>query len=341
MRVLYVALTRAKEKLIITGSGKDVLKKLENKRELYNIYNSNNKKINPILVKKFSSYLDWIELVSFSEKSKDLINIQIHNKKDISLGSKKEIGELPKFNFNKEINFEEIHNRLNFEYKYNLATTLPSKSTVSKIKEMYYENDGVDFEMISKQEVGLEKIEPQFLKEKDEKITSSRKGTLIHLILQKINFKEEYNLEKLKKLVNKLVYKKVITVEEANSISLNKILNFYNSDFALNIKKAKEIQKEKPFCTQILAKDIYENATNETILVQGIIDLYFIDENDRLVLLDYKTDYVEFGKEEELIKKYKKQLEIYGKALSEALNQKVYKTYIYSIYLNKEFEVKF
>ncbi len=66
------------------------------------------------------------------------------------------------------------------------------------------------------------------------------------------------------------------------------------------------------------------------------MDLYFINSSDELILLDYKTDYVEFGNENQLKNKYQKQLEIYKKALEEALKRKVDKTYIYSLYLNKE-----
>ena len=339
MRVLYVALTRAKEKIIITATGRKVENDLEKKQELYNIYNSNNPKINPILVKKFSSYLDWLELVSFSDNSKDLIKIQIHKKNEIDFDNSKKNRELPEFDFNREFDIEEISKQINFEYEHILETELPSKSTVTRVKELAYENQIVDFEKIVNTEVGLEKVIPQFLEEDDVRITASRKGTLIHMLLQKIDFRQEYNMQKLNELMESLVSKNKITRKEANSINLNRILDFLNSDFALKIKNAKEIQKEKPFCTKVLAKEIYKKATDETILVQGIIDLYFIDENDKLVLLDYKTDYVEKGQEETLVHKYKKQLEIYKKALEEGVNKQVDNIYIYSIYLNKEIEI--
>ena len=87
------------------------------------------------------------------------------------------------------------------------------------------------------------------------------------------------------------------------------------------------------------AKELYKEETEEKILVQGIIDLYYITKDDKLVLVDYKTDYVEKGKENTLVKKYEKQLELYQKALEEALNKKVDKKYIYSVYLGKEIEM--
>lgn len=340
MRVLYVALTRAKEKLIITGTGRNIKRNIEKKRELYDIYNSNNKNINPILVKKFSSYLDWLELVSFNKDNKDLIDIQIHHKNEINDSVENIKEELPNFDFTKKIDIEKIRNKINFEYEYSIETQLPSKSTVSKIKEIANEREYSEIDLFGKKEdVGLEKIIPKFLDDDQIKITASRKGTLMHLILQKINFKKDYNYEKLNELKEELISKNIINQEEANSIDLNKILNFLNSDFAKQIKDAVEIQKERAFCSKILASEVYDNATDETILVQGIIDLYFIDKNDNLILVDYKTDYVWFGEEKALINKYKKQLEIYKDALEKALNRKVYKTYIYSIYLNKEIEI--
>ena len=87
------------------------------------------------------------------------------------------------------------------------------------------------------------------------------------------------------------------------------------------------------------ADEIYENGMDDNILVQGIIDLYFINVNDEIVLVDYKTDYVEKGKEEELVKKYKKQLELYSRALEEALGKKVSKCWIYSVWLENLVEI--
>ena len=328
MRILYVALTRAKEKLIISGTVKDYAKKSEQKKALLEVYNAKENSINPILLKKFTSYLDWLELVIYSKNMEDTISTFVHNQTELLQEKKQEEREISKFNFEKDVDIEKIKKKLNFEYKYDFATKLQTKSTVSKIKQMQAQ-DIVP-------EVGLANVEPKFMQE-TEKVSSSEKGTLMHLMLQKLNFQDEYNLEKLENLKQELIAKKFITELQANSINLNKIEKFLNSDFAKQIKNAKQIEKEKAFCTKILAKEVYEEAgEGDEILVQGIIDLYFVNQEDELVLLDYKTDFVENRKENELIIKYKKQLEIYKKALEEALKRKVDKTYIYSLYLNKE-----
>ena len=90
---------------------------------------------------------------------------------------------------------------------------------------------------------------------------------------------------------------------------------------------------------KILAKDVFEQATDETILVQGIIDLYAILENGEILLLDYKTDFVENGNEDALIKKYSNQLRIYKQALEDSLDKNVNEVYIYSLWLNKAIKV--
>ena len=79
---------------------------------------------------------------------------------------------------------------------------------------------------------------------------------------------------------------------------------------------------------------------DENILVQGIIDLYYIDKNGKLVLVDYKTDYVEAEKENELVEKYKEQLYLYKDALEKALNRKVDRMWIYSLYLNESIVIE-
>ena len=103
------------------------------------------------------------------------------------------------------------------------------------------------------------------------------------------------------------------------------------------MQTAKKVYKEKPFYINIKANDIYSNNVDEEILVQGIIDLYYINKQNEVVLVDYKTDYIRT--ENELIEKYKEQLNLYKQALENALNTKVKKTYIYSTYLGKAIEL--
>ena len=337
MRILYVALTRAKEKLIITGTSKDHLKELEKKKEILKVYNSKDGKLNPIILKKYISYLDWIELVLLnSEEMKKLVKVNEYSKKDIITKEEEKQIEIREFDFEKEIDFEKYEREFSWEYINKLATKLPIKSTVSKIKQI--QNEGVDFESLEHKDIGIAEIVPKFMDSED-KISASKKGTLMHLFMQKIDLRKIYTKQELEDLKQELIAKRIITENEALSINLFKVQNFLNSKLAERLREAKDIEKEKAFCLKLKAKDIFEDAKDENILVQGIIDLYAIFEDGRILLLDYKTDFVEDGNENILVEKYKNQLRIYKQALEESLNKNVTDVYIYSLYLNKEIKI--
>ena len=338
MRILYVALTRAKEKLIITGTSKDHFKELEKKKEILNVYNSKGGKLNPIVLKKYISYLDWIELVYLSsEEMKKLITVNEFSKRDIvSKEEEKEI-QIREFDFEKEIEFEKYEKDFSWNYENSVATKLPIKSTVSKIKEM--QNEVIDFFELSNKEIGIADIVPSFM-EGEEKISASQKGTLMHLFMQKLDLKKQYSKDELENLKQELIAKKIISLEEASYINLFKIQTFLNSKLGEVLRKANIIEKEKAFCLKMNAKEVFEDAKEETILVQGIIDLYAVFDDGKIILIDYKTDFVENGNEQVLVEKYKKQLSIYKRALEDALDKKVEEVYIYSLYLNKEIKIE-
>ena len=151
---------------------------------------------------------------------------------------------------------------------------------------------------------------------------------------------EEYNLEKITELIEGLKDKEIITEIEAQNIDKEKLLEYTNSQLWTELKQAKEIHKEHPFYINIKASRIYNQINkedDENILVQGVIDLFFIDKDDNLILVDYKTDYVQH--ENELVEKYKGQLDLYKEALEQSLDKKVDKMCIYSVYLNKLIEI--
>ena len=343
MRILYVALTRAKEKLFITGVTRDFKKDLEKIDGSIERYPKENGKINPILIKKCKKYLDWILLVYQYEKNlcSDKVDLNTYKKKTLIKTLKKvDNGEIDVIkeleDKSKDTNKEELNkisNVLNYKYPNMLDTVIPTKTAVTTLKQL----ESGDKVLIEK-EITLPK--PKFLKTgEEEKITASKKGTLVHLCMQRLDEKVNYDLEKVKELLEELEAKKIITSKEKEAINPKKILEFTKSKIWEELKSAKEVEREKPFYINVPAKDIYKEETNENILVQGIIDLYYIDKDDNLNLVDYKTDYVETGNEQELVNKYRKQLDLYKQALEQAYNKQVKNTYIYSVYLNKIIEI--
>ena len=362
MRILYVALTRAKEKLIITGISNDYAKQLENIEQQKNIYAKKDGKINPILVKKYKTYLEWILLVYLYEQANTEELLKLNRIEQNSIleykmendekenTSQKVIETLNQKIIDKN-KINKIKEQIEYEYPNKLAIDIPTKSSVTKIKQMKNKQLGIDFESLDNEgnvnkenstadtkNITFEK--PKFLQEeKDNQITNAQKGTLTHLCLQKLKPKKEYNLEKIQTLIQNLEMNKIITEKEREAINPYKILQFTKSKIWKQLKNAKEYYQERPFYINVPASEIYNEDIEENVLVQGIIDLYFVNEIGNIVLVDYKTDYVENGKELELVEKYKNQLELYKQALEEALNTKVDKVYIYSVYLEKEIEI--
>lgn len=340
MRILYVALTRAKEKLIITGTVKDFDKNITKKRELLKIYGENKEKINPILLKKYISYLDWILLVYLKKDLNKIITLNTYKKEDIIKyeNEEKEVNIKNDFNFNKETDLNYIKEELNWKYEYITSTILPIKSTVSKVKEIKNQdlNGGIDFDETQNKKIGLLDLVPSFTLE-EVKASGARKGTLMHLFLENIDINKDYSDKDLETLLEELITKKLIQQEEKNLINMYEIKKYLNSNLVKKLKNCKKIEKEKEFCIKINASEIFDEAKDEKILVQGIIDLYGVTNEENIILIDYKTDFVNDG--DLLVKKYINQLKIYKDALEKALNKKVTEVYIYSLHLNKEIQI--
>ena len=342
MRVLYVALTRAKEKLIITGYS--TAKKQKEIDELKYKYSN----LNYIVLKKYKSYLDWIMLVhayNYDEMNK-LSTVQIYEKNEIlKIYESKQTKDnnIAEQILNKLGNAklepnekEKIRKILEYEYDNKFATTLKNKMSVTEIKELNKQTETSD-EFISEKRETLLSL-PKFLQTDEEtKITNAQKGTLIHLCMQKLDLsKQIYTYNDVKQLVNELQAKNIITSKEAEAININKILKFTKSKIWEEMIHAHVVQREKTFYINIPAKEVYNQDTDEKILVQGIIDLYYISKDNKLVLVDFKTDFVENQNEHILIDKYKIQLDLYKRALESATGRKVDRVYIYSTYLEKE-----
>ena len=351
MRVLYVAITRAKEKLFITGACKDFDKKLQNIKDQANIFKKEANKINYILVKKQKSYLDWLLLTKMYEDTEfnKLASINVISEKDAISDEKSTkledniIKKLNEIKIDKD-ELQKVREQIEFEYKHKNSTITPTKTSVSMIKK---QNDIFRDTSVLQEKLNDKKIidnnktilpEPSFIKNNEKtKLTGAQKGTLIHKCLQRLNPKVEYNEQSINEMINNMYLSHLINKTEMDSINQQKILNYTQSNIWKQVQKAKKVYKEKPFYIEIDANKVQSKNTEDKILVQGIIDLFYIDEQGKVVLVDYKTDYVE--NEKELIEKYKIQLDLYKQALEKALKQKVEKTYIYSIYLNKEIEI--
>ena len=353
-RILYVALTRAKEKLYITGRSKDFTKYVQDKNKVLEMYESENIKLDAKLMKKANSYLDWIMCVYLfnqgrtiilkgeSYKLSDIITLNVSNKKDLlktlakeevveQIDLKEKIGQILKNKSDEENKKSEqaLKELLEWKYDYIVDTTLPTKSSVTKIKQEKIKLEEI-LKGIESEEVEYKKsYTPKFMQE-DKKISNAEKGTLVHLCIQRLDERKDYELKDIQNMILNLVEKEIITQNEADAIDVNLIYQYTKSQLFEELRQAKEVHKEQPFYINIPAKDVVSEAENskKNILVQGIIDLYYIDKNDNLTLIDFKTDYIsnEPNAKEKILEKYKVQLEIYKTALEQALGRTVNKT---------------
>ena len=333
MRILYVALTRAKEKLIMVGTQKEVEKQMQIKQELLELIPIGENKLAHQIVGRYKTYIDWLELVYLKSKQEkqEVLELFCHQTKDVLQEKNEELKRNDKCEFkpSKELK-KKIQEKLNWQYQNQNLTTIPSKSSVTAIKNLEKQ------ETLSIKECEL-KV-PLFLTY-DDKLTGAKKGTIMHMFLQKLDLRKNYTENDLKELIDELEVKHFLSRQELQTISISKVQKFLTSDLAKDIKKAKIIYQEKPFYIYLTAGEIYGGEEKEKVVVQGIIDLYYRNSDGKLILVDYKTDFVENMDEKILIQKYKKQIEIYEKAIEYATGEKVEKSYIYSLYLNKAIDI--
>ncbi|MBA5849949.1 helicase-exonuclease AddAB subunit AddA [Clostridium sp. cel8] len=359
MRILYVAFTRAKEKLIITGMVKDLSKTCKKWCE-EGI--AEGRKVPEYALLEAKSYLDWIGFALARHKDGEIIrkaspeshinqsqffnlskwNIVFWNRDDLSKLS----DERDKYDFITEIKarslnedrskyFDEINRRFNWKYKYYDAVKIPAKFSVSELKRKF---SPIDDEDAAKSIDIINVKKPNFIKE-NKTISAADRGTIMHLAMQHIDIQNTDSKDSIKDQIKNLVTKEFITEKESRVISINKIFKFFNSELGKRMKKSNQVHREVPFYIEVYSGDIYDNlpdhVASEKILLQGIIDCYF-EEDDGIVILDYKTDYVEDI--EEIKEKYKIQIKYYSKALEKITGMRVKEKYLYLF--NKNVSVK-
>lgn len=334
LRVLYVAFTRAKEKLIITGTVSNLDKKLSG----YSIIaDREQEELSFGDLSKVTTYWDWILPAMMRVSENDPIQVKYLTiddiiKEDVATDA---IGKLRKIAllqwnvdrvYNEEVK-EQIERQFSYEYPFKESQSMKQKFSVSELKKLAYEEETEENgEILYEEEVVP--LLPNFLKEEEE-LTGALRGTAYHRLLELLDFTKEYDYESLKDVIQRFCDSQKMDAEMGRCIRIKDILGFLQSDSGKRMQHCSlkhKLFKEQPFVLG-LPKD------EEMILVQGIIDVYF-EEEDGLVVLDYKTDRVHEAKE--LVDKYHAQLDYYAKALEQLTRKKVKEKIIYSFTLKEE-----
>ena len=365
VRILYVAFTRAKEKLIITGAVNGLEKWIT---KCCNAAALDKDIILPSEVLKGKSYLDWIGMAICKhrdgESLRELVGANdISIKDDLSTWSvktwtksdlivDKKISDVDEINEdNLLINFDcasvdkEIERRLDFRYKFRESTLIKSNFSVSELKKKNFEQVPViDTEELFEEDIC--NIKPKFLQE-ERGLTSAEKGTAMHFVMQKVDLSRVSTIEEIKVQLKEFVDRELLSKEEYKVINPYKVKKFFISKLGERMLSAYNrgdiVYRELPFYTEIdvhrIDPDLPKEVEGDKVRLQGVIDSFFYEDNE-VILLDYKTDYVEQGNEEELINKYRMQIQYYKEALEKITKAKIKECYLYSFYLEKEILVE-
>ncbi len=350
LRVLYVALTRAKEKLILTGT----ISNLEKKFESYGMVKDQEKEeLSFGRLSKAVSYWDWILPALTRLKPETPVIVKTLSFEDIVREEVEEetAGRITKAALEQwdtdKIYDENVRKMLSeqfgYRYTYTDSRAQKLKFTVSELKKRIHfletMEDGEQEEMYGEvlyEEPEVVPLIPRFLQEESE-LSGASRGTAYHRILELLDFRKEYTEEILAEDIRIFQEEGKVSDEMAACISLQDIMGFLDCRSGRRMRECArrgKLKKEQPFVMGVDAREIYpKEQEGEEILVQGIIDVYF-EEPDGLVVLDYKTDHVR--KAEELTEKYHAQLDYYSKALEQMTGKRVKEKVIYSFTLKEE-----
>lgn len=352
LRVLYVALTRAREKLIITGVISDEsLQKKKNGR-LCDILCSSEQRIDSVILRSANSFLDLILMAGIRMMEGNDINVPLAVfqwgaeklivktiEEQIKSQERKEklLFMMNKENFSEQEKqaFTEYKKRFSWKYPFEESHMIQTKFSVSEIKHAHME-ELESVSLIHHHEEG-EPL-PNFIMEKTAvPIQGALRGDAYHRVMELLDFSEEFSDTGMRKQILQFVQKGFLKQQEVDVVEIKDLQCFFETNLAKRMREAfsqNKLFREQPFVIARPANEINEEyAEDESVLVQGIIDVYF-EEEDGLVVADYKTDRVK--KASELIDRYQVQLLYYAKALEQLTGKKVKQCIIYSFTLGKE-----
>jgi len=339
LRVLYVALTRAKEKLVMTAYVKEEMKLPAHTNE-----EPDSRPMDFFSRYQASSYLDWVY---------PCVGESLYLVKDLVLQEAVEtaaekLDEMQVKRLYREADkklYETLDEKLSWNYPFASDTDLKTKISVSELKRrqtmVLEEGTPAHEEWFPKER---ESLVPAFLRTQAEQENyGAMRGSAVHKVMEEVDFVQSANSSNktadIRKQIEHMLAEGRITKEMKELVRPGMLARFLRHPLALRMAKAQEqgvLYKEQPFVMGIEASRIYEGASDELVLIQGIVDVCW-EEEGALVILDYKTDAV--TKAQQLAKRYQVQLDLYGEALQKATGKKIKEKLIYSFSLHKEIAV--
>lgn len=362
MRVLYVALTRAKEKLYLVGTVKD----FEKSQALWNEHTAHENWLLPDYARAGAkSYMDWVgpalvrhkdaeclrenglagsvpEDISHHPTSWKVSVTKVHQLLEEMEAEKDEENLLlEKVRHGVPVEIESpyktrVKDQLSWSYPFKEASVHRSKQSVSEIKRMREQQDPYAANTLVQTERKYFLDRPAFLQKKQ--LSPSEIGTAMHAVMQNVDLSvENVDREYIQAQVLEMVQKELITPQQAEVIDFDAVEAFLSNPVGKRMLKAEHVHREVPFSFAFQGDELGETTElkEETILIQGVIDCLLEDE-DGLVLIDYKTDTISgrfpggFAEAEPVLRnRYKEQVSLYGKAVEEIWKKKLKVKYLY------------
>ena len=337
MRVLYVAMTRARDRLIMTYAQKGLENKLADLA--YRICLSPK----TLLTSDAGCAGEWVLFTALqmkeaacvwpSDYSQDKLlvhddrwNIQfvdaVQTYQDNVIELTEEQTELPR----EIVSLMKRH--LAYQYPHNLATQTPSKQTVTQLKGRIKDTEISDGAQIQR-DYAFRK--PSFV---SEEMDGATYGKLMHLVMQHIRYDSCADIDSVKCEVMRLVDEGYLTREECSRVNAEQICAFFASDVGRRLLNAKDVLREFKFSILDAGEAYAQELENERVLLQGVVDCALI-EDDGITVVDFKTDYVTEDTVDSAFERYRLQVQTYAHALERIYNLPIKKAYVYFFRLNR------
>ncbi|MCL2519017.1 MAG: PD-(D/E)XK nuclease family protein, partial [Oscillospiraceae bacterium] len=318
MRILYVAMTRARKRLIITAND-DKIEKLQQDCM------TDAEFMSPYVFAVNPAYIKWILTALYNHGDDECYMINCIDEIE-TVQPTEAIQEVVEIDNGLIEDYKSlIKKRFDFKYPHTNAVKLPAKLSVSELHRSYMREDD---EVVTVAEPDISDFTmPKFMSDVAESTTPAERGTATHVFMQFCDFA---HIEKkgIEAEIARLVAEKFINERDAGLINKTQIKRFFASQLYYRMNRAEKVWRETRFNIKYPAGDEY-------ILVQGVIDCFFL-ERGKLILVDYKTDAC--GKDT-LIERHSAQLSYYKTACKRLTGLDVFKTYIYSFHLNDSIEL--
>ena len=317
MRLLYVALTRARERLFVTAAVKDPEKKMQS------MMLQCTSPMSPEVLIGAQSMADWMIYAQLCSGG-DTFKLSLVSAAEAAAAQDDET-ELPHAAPDAAL-VERLRRSLAFSYPHEAAAHLPSKVTATELKHL----EPGDGEAASIAPKSQSRFRTPRLGD-DRPLTPTQRGSAAHTFLQHVDYAKTGSETALREELSRLTEQKFLTPRQAESVDLGCILRLFASPIGRRIMNANRLWREFKFSLLCPAEKLFPGGEGESVLLQGVIDC-MIEENGGITIIDYKTDRVRGDETLERAKGYAKQLEAYAYAAQRMTGRPVRECVLYFLY---------